>query len=68
MDQDCGRVVAGPVKARMVANVPENMRGQPLTVGNFLRFMELLINSNKALKKRVVQLEEKVNGQGDGHG
>ena len=44
------------------------MRGQPLIMGQFLRFMELLVNSNKALKKRVVQLEEKVNGQDDGHG
>lgn len=52
----------------MLAQVPENMRGQPLTMGQFLRFMDLLINANKALKKRVAQLEEKVNGQGDGHG
>ena len=52
----------------VLAQVPENMRGQPLTMGQFLRFMELLINSNKALKKRIVQLEEKVNGQDGDHG
>jgi hypothetical protein len=52
----------------VLAQVPENLRAQPLTMGQFLRFMELLVNSNKALKKRVVQLEEKVNGQSDGHG
>ena len=28
----------------------------------------LLVCVNKALKKRVAQLEEKVNDQGDGHG
>ena len=52
----------------MLAQVPENMRGQPLTMGQFLRFMDLLVNANKALKKRVAQLEEKVNDQGEGHG
>lgn len=52
----------------MLSEVPENMRSQPLTMGQFLRFMDLLVHANKALKKRVAQLEEKVNGQGDGHG
>lgn len=46
----------------VLAQVPENMRSQPLTMGQFLRFMNLLVNANKALKKRVKQLEEKVNG------
>ncbi|MFZ0870792.1 MAG: hypothetical protein WAM90_08700 [Rhodanobacter sp.] len=50
--------------ASRLASVPEDMRGQPLTTGQFLRFMSLLVKANVALKQRVAQLEQQADAQG----
>jgi hypothetical protein len=42
----------------LIANLPKEMRGSPLTIGHFFDFMALLLKSHKALKLRVAQLEQ----------
>ncbi|HKR77532.1 MAG TPA: hypothetical protein VJR95_12800 [Rhodanobacter sp.] len=51
----------------LLASVPDSMRSQPLTMGQFLNFMSLLVRVNVALKQRVAQLERQVNAKGGGH-
>lgn len=51
----------------VLASVPDGMRGQPLTVGQFLSFMSLLVKANKSLQQRVAQLEQQAS-RGGGHG
>lgn len=51
----------------LLASVPNNMRSQPLTMGQFLNFMSLLVRANVALKQRVAQLEWQANAKGGPH-
>lgn len=51
----------------LLASVPNNMRSQPLSMGQFLDFMSLLVRANVALKQRVAQLERQANAKGGGH-
>jgi len=52
----------------IIAGVPKEMHGRPLTIGYFLSFMSLLVKANKALQQRVAQLEQQVRAKEDGHG
>lgn len=52
----------------IIAGVPKEMHGRPLTIGYFLSFMSLLVKANKALQQRVAQLEQQVHGKEDDHG
>jgi len=52
----------------LLASVPESMRGQPLTVGQFLSYVSLLVKANKELQRRVAQLEQQASAKGGGHG
>jgi hypothetical protein len=51
----------------LVASVPDSMRSQPLTMGQFLSFMSLLMKANVSLKRRVAQLERQANANGGDH-
>ena len=51
----------------LLASVPDSMRSQPLTMGQFLNFMSLLVRANVSLKQRVAQLEQQVNAKGGSH-
>jgi hypothetical protein len=52
----------------IIAGVPKEMHGRPLTFGYFLSFMSLLVKANKALQQRVAQLEQQASAKGGGHG
>lgn len=52
----------------LLASVPESMRSQSLTVGQFLNFMSLLVKANKELQQRVAQLEQQASAKGGSHG
>jgi len=52
----------------IIAGVPKEMYARPLTVGNFFKFMSLLVTANKELQRRVAQLERQANAKGGGHG
>jgi len=52
----------------LLASVPDSMRGQPLTVCQFLSYVALLVKANKELQRRVAQLEQQASAKGGGHG
>ncbi|MGN6739601.1 hypothetical protein [Dyella sp.] len=52
----------------IIAGVPKEMHGRPLTIGHFLSFMSLLVKANKTLQQRVTQLEQQAGKSGSGHG
>jgi hypothetical protein len=43
------------------------MRSQPLTMGQLLSFMSLLVRANVVLKQRIAQLERLASAKGGGH-
>lgn len=51
----------------LLASVPDSMRSQHLTMGQFLNFMSLLVRANVALKQRIALLEQQVS-RGGSHG